>query len=179
MQKRSCERLRQKLCQNCTIDVHYHDDRCHSSNNESRKDPCKPRLQRWQTWLGIPDLLPFSVTPTSSGIPSEGRFRYWFRQKLVPVFRFARHAKTEPVPVVGQDSGPFRSLPTVDLYPIQPGRNHAVTLATISATRLRPFYLHAGGSRVHRLPACIYGFSGGNKKLKFLLPSQRTETLHA
>jgi hypothetical protein len=32
---------------------------------------------------------------------------------------------------------------------------------------------------VHHLPALIYGFSGGNKKLKFSLPSQRTETSHA
>jgi hypothetical protein len=34
---------------------------------------------------------------------------------MVPIFGFARHTKTEPVPVVGQDSSLFRLLPTVDL----------------------------------------------------------------
>jgi hypothetical protein len=89
-----------------------------------------------RTWLFIPLELLFSVTPSSSGIQPEGKFRYWFRRKMVPIFRFVRHTKMEPVLVVGQDSGPFWLLPTADLYPIQPERNHAVTSATISATLL-------------------------------------------
>ena len=63
----------------------------------------------WVFWA----LLPFSVTPSSVGIPPEGRFWYWFCQKMVPIFRFAKHTKTNPVPVEGQDSVPFRLLPTV------------------------------------------------------------------
>ena len=67
-----------------------------------------PLLARLHAWLLIPSELSFSVAPSSSGIPPEGGFRYWFRWKMMPIFRIC---KTHQNGTSSSCRTGFRSLP--------------------------------------------------------------------